>query len=50
MRIEMIADAAPANDDLDAIERGLVEHAAAAGIEPRDRRPLTVLARDDSGG
>src|SRR5262249_11204637 len=50
VKIEMLADAAPANEDLDAIERGLVEHAVAAGVEPRDRRPLNVLARDDSGG
>lgn len=39
----------PSAHDLERVERGLTEHAAAAGIEPRDERPLRVLVRDESG-
>src|SRR5512139_845315 len=35
--------------DTGAIERGLIEHALASGIEPRNHRPLVVLIRDDGG-
>jgi GNAT superfamily N-acetyltransferase len=39
----------PASDDCAVIERGLVEHAVAQGIEPRNHRSLTILARDGDG-
>jgi GNAT superfamily N-acetyltransferase len=42
-------EVAPETGDLDVVERGLIDHAAEAGIEPRNHRPLTLLARDDSG-
>jgi ribosomal protein S18 acetylase RimI-like enzyme len=34
---------------LAVIERGLVEHAGAQGIEPRNHRSLTILVRDGDG-
>jgi GNAT superfamily N-acetyltransferase len=35
--------------DVHVIERGLTEHAAESGIEPRDHRQITVSLRDDDG-
>jgi GNAT superfamily N-acetyltransferase len=35
--------------DLAAIEQGLVSHATAHGIEPRNHRALTILVRDGKG-
>src|SRR5262249_22969157 len=35
--------------DLDAVERGLVDHANDVGVEARNARSLTLLARDDAG-
>ena len=49
MTVQMGVEVAPKKDDLDALEQGLIEHAAEAGIEPRDHRPLTLFARDDYG-
>jgi 8-oxo-dGTP pyrophosphatase MutT (NUDIX family)/GNAT superfamily N-acetyltransferase len=44
-RTPSIADDASA-DELVTIERGLIDHAAAAGVEPRNERPLALVVRD----
>jgi GNAT superfamily N-acetyltransferase len=35
--------------DVAAIQRGLSEHAAQAGVAPHDRRPLSVVLRGEGG-
>ena len=47
MKIDVDHDAAPA--DVRAIENGLIEHARASGVEPRNYRPLGFVLRDDDG-
>lgn len=47
--VRIAIEPSPNDDDLQRIAQGLVEHALAAGIEPRRHAPLTVLARDASG-
>lgn len=49
MTVRIVVEEAPPESDLRAVERGLVEHATEAGIEPRQHRPLAVFARADSG-
>ena len=39
----------PGADDRAVIEQGLVNHAVARGIEPRNHRSLAVFVRDDTG-
>lgn len=39
----------PEAQDLQLIERGLTDHAANAGIEPRNHRTLVLCLRDDDG-
>jgi len=39
----------PASADLAVIERGLVEHAVAQGVEPRNHRSLTLFVRNGEG-
>ena len=46
-RVAIEVDPRPA--DLDTIERGLVEHAAEVGIEPRNHGALACFARDERG-
>jgi GNAT superfamily N-acetyltransferase len=46
-RVEISSEPDPA--DLALIARGLGDHAADAGVEPRQARPLCALARDDRG-
>jgi len=47
LRIEIAEPAEPAA--LQRIERGLVEHAVACGVEPRNHRTLGVVLRDETG-
>jgi GNAT superfamily N-acetyltransferase len=46
--IQILLEEDPAAADLAAIENGLIEHAAQAGVENRNHQTLTVLARDES--
>lgn len=49
MRCILALEEQPAPDDCAVIERGLIEHAVARGIEARSHRPLTILVRDGGG-
>ena len=49
MNPRMTIQEASAHDDVEAIERGLTDHAMRAGVEPRNYRDLSVLLRDDEG-
>ena len=44
-----IIEERPTSEDLAVIERGLVEHAVAQGVEARNHRTLTLLVRDGEG-
>ena len=39
----------PTPEEALAVERGLIEHATAKGIEPRNHRSLAIVLRDDAG-
>lgn len=43
-----VEETAP-ESDVQIIERGLTDHAAESGIEPRNHRQIAVLLRDDEG-
>jgi GNAT superfamily N-acetyltransferase len=47
--VKVLVEDAPQAADLEAVNHGLIEHAAHSGIEPRGHRALTVFARDDRG-
>jgi GNAT superfamily N-acetyltransferase len=47
MNIE-VRDGAP-EADAQVVQRGLIEHALASGVEPRNYRLLAVVLRDDAG-
>ena len=47
MKISIQEEASPA--DALTVERGLIAHATAQGIEPRNYRSLTIVLRDDAG-
>ena len=47
MKISIEDEASPA--DALAVEQGLIAHATAKGIEPRNHRSLAIVLRDDAG-
>jgi GNAT superfamily N-acetyltransferase len=47
--VQVRLEPTPHPDDLATIERGLVEHAAGTGVEPRNHQPLFVIGRDEAG-
>jgi GNAT superfamily N-acetyltransferase len=47
MRIDVVDSLG--ETELDTIRKGLSRHAADAGVEPRNHRPLNVVLRTDSG-
>ena len=46
MQIDVAAEEAPPPSETRVIEQGLIDHAIACGIEPRNHRTLAVMLRD----
>jgi ribosomal protein S18 acetylase RimI-like enzyme len=45
----MIVQDEPLPNDTQVVERGLIEHALAAGVEPRNYKPLAIILYDETG-